>query len=227
MSADGPRPAPRLYLVTDRHATGGRPLPDVIAAALRGIAGAGLPPAEVAVQLREKDLSGRALMALARELRAITAAAGVALYVNDRVDVACAVGADGVHLGAASLPPARVAATVPGLAIGISTHAASEVAAARGGGASGDTADPVSFAVLGPIYDTPSKRSFGAPLGEGALAAAARAGLPVLAIGGVDVARVRALVRAGARGVACIRPVMSAADPAAATRAFCAELIAT
>ena len=225
VSADGPRPAPRL----PRHRS---PRHRRAPAARRhrgGVArdrGRGLPPAEVAVQLREKDLSGRALTALARELRAITAAAGVALYVNDRADVACAVGADGVHLGAASLPPARVAATVPGLAIGISTHAASEVAAARGGGASG-ARDPVSFAVLGPIYDTPSKRSFGAPLGEGALAAAARAGLPVLAIGGVDVARVRALVRAGARGVACIRPVMWAADPAAATRAFCAELIAT
>lgn len=86
---------PRLYLITDRHATGGRPLRDVVAAALHG---AGPAASQVAVQLREKDLPARALVELARELRAITTAAGAGLFINDRVDVALAVNADGVHL---------------------------------------------------------------------------------------------------------------------------------
>ncbi|HVV48708.1 MAG TPA: thiamine phosphate synthase, partial [Polyangia bacterium] len=94
--AQVPRP-PRLYLVTDRAATGGRPLVAVVEQGLAGIAGSGLDPAEVAVQLREKDLDGRALTELARALRAATAAVGARLYVNDRIDVALAVGADGAH----------------------------------------------------------------------------------------------------------------------------------
>ena len=156
MSSDAPGRAPLLYLITDRHATGGRPLPDVVAAALRGIGGA-VAPAQVAVQLREKDLSGRALTELARALRAVTAAAGVALYVNDRVDVALAVRADGVHLGGTSLDAAGAAAIAGRLAIGVSVHAAAEVAALR--------AARIAFALLGPIHDTPSKRRYGPPLG--------------------------------------------------------------
>ncbi len=133
----------------------------MVAAALRGIAGSGVNPADVAVQLREKDLSGQALAELARALRAITTAAGVALHVNDRVDVALAVGADGVQLTATSLTADDVARIAPGVAIGVSTHAAAEVAALRA--AAGDR---VAFAVLGPINDTPAKRRYGAPLGR-------------------------------------------------------------
>ena len=210
--------APLLYLITDRHATGGRPLPDVVAAALRGIGG-GVAPAQVAVQLREKDLSGRALTELARALRAVTAAAGVALYVNDRVDVALAVGADGVHLGGESLPVATAAAIAGGLAlsIGVSVHAAAEVAALR--------AERIAFALLGPIHDTPSKRRYGPPLGLTAVTDAARTGIPIVAVGGVGPAQVRALRAAGAHGVACIRAAMAAPDPSEAVKAFCKELI--
>jgi thiamine-phosphate pyrophosphorylase len=211
--------APRLYLVTDRQATGGRPLADVIVTALRGVDGTGLSPRDVAVQLREKDLHGRELTELARTLRTITRAAGVALFVNDRADVALAVGADGVHLGAASLAAGDVARVAPGLAIAVSAHAPADVAAARAIAA-------VSFAVFGPIHDTPSKRAWGAPLGEGALTEAARAGLPLLAIGGLEPAQVARARQAGAHGVACIRAVMAAPDPAAAVRAFCGELTA-
>jgi thiamine-phosphate pyrophosphorylase len=207
-----PAPAPpRLYLVTDRQATGGRSLADVVGAALRGIAGSGLPPHEVAVQLREKDLSGRALTELARALRETTAAAGVRLFVNDRIDVALAVGADGVHLGGGSLRPADARAVAPALAIAISAHGIDDVGAAAG---------QVAFAVFGPIYDTPSKRRYGPPVGLGALDAAARVGLPLIAIGGIDTERTPDLLRAGARGVACIRAVMAAGDPAAALRAL-------
>jgi thiamine-phosphate pyrophosphorylase len=203
--------APRLYVVTDRHATNGRPLADVVRAALSGV-----PPAArgaVAVQLREKDLEARALLALARELRAITRDAGAPLWINDRVDVALASGADGVHLGGRALVPADVARVAPGLAVAVSAHARADVEAAR-------RAPNVAFAVFGPIWDTPSKRAYGPPLGVEALREAASVGVPLVALGGVTPALAPACLAAGATGVACIRAVCQAPDPAAAVRAF-------
>ncbi len=203
----------RLYLVTDRRAAeaAGRPLPALLAAAL---AAAARRRVRVAVQLREKDLDGGPLFALARELRDLTRAHGARLLVNDRLDVALAAEADGVHLPAAGLPAAaarRLLAAV-GL-IGVSTHSAAEVAAAKMGGA--------DFAVLGPVYATGSKARYGPPLGLTPLAsAAAAAGLPVFAIGGITPERVAEVRAAGAHGVACIAAVMSAADPAGAVDAF-------
>ncbi len=210
--------APRLYLITDRKATGGRALVEVVAAALSGIGASELDPGEIAVQLREKDLDGRALVDLGRALRATTAAAGARLFVNDRIDVALAVGADGVHLGGTSLSPAEARAIAPALEIAVSTHGVADVRAAR------DDRARVAFAVFGPIRDTPSKRAYGPPLGLGALAEAARLGLPLLALGGVDAADVPEVLAAGARGLACIRPVMSAIDPAQAVRRLCRAL---
>ena len=217
-SAPSPRP-PRLYLITDRHATGGRPLADVVTAALRGIGGSRLAPADVAVQLREKDLSGRDLTELARGLRALTAAAGVGLYVNDRMDVALAVGADGVHLSGASLDPVAAAGVAGDLAIAVSVHGAAEVAALRA-----TVGARIAFALLGPVYDTPSKRAYGAPLGVGVVNEAVQAGIPIVAVGGIGPEHVRALRAAGAHGVACIRSVMAAADPSAPVGTFCQEL---
>ena len=169
---------PGLVLVTDRHATAGRDLVAVVAAALD----AGLP----AVQLRDKDLPGGPLFALAERLRAATAQTGALLFVNDRLDVALGVGADGVHLGGGSMP-ADVARRLVGAdaLIGVSTH-------------------------------TP---------GEARLAEAVRAAaIPVLAIGGVTAARVPAVRAAGAAGVAVIRAILAAPDPAAATRELLAAL---
>jgi thiamine-phosphate pyrophosphorylase len=197
---------PRLYLVTDRRATAGRALVDVVRAAL-----AGAPPGAVAVSLRERDLEGRALVALARQLRDVTRAAGAALFVNDRVDVALAVAADGVHLGGRALTPADVARVAPTLAVAMSTHGPAEVEVAA-------RAENVRFAVFGPVWDTPSKRAFGAPVGLEALRAAAAVGLPLLALGGVTPERAPAARAAGAAGVACIRAVLEASDPAAAVR---------
>jgi thiamine-phosphate pyrophosphorylase len=193
--------APALVLVTDRHVTGGRDLVDVVAAALD----AGLP----AVQLRDKDLSGRALLGLAERLRVRTARTGALLLVNDRVDVAVAVGADGVHLGGGSMPVDVVRRMLPpGALVGVSTHAPAEVAAT--------TAD---FAVFGPVYATPSKAAFGPPQGVPALRqATAAARVPVLAIGGVSAARVPEIRGAGAAGAAVIRAVLAADDVALATR---------
>jgi len=193
------RRIPQLVLVTDRRATAGRDLIAVVEAALD----AGLP----AVQLREKDLPGRPLFVLAERLRAATARTGALLLVNDRVDVAIACGADGVHLGGGAMP-ADVARRLVGRErlIGVSTHAPGEA---------GSDAD---FAFFGPVWDTPSKSG---AQGTARLADAVRASVaPVLAIGGVTSARVGEARRAGAAGVAVIRAILAAADPAAATRAL-------
>jgi thiamine-phosphate pyrophosphorylase len=133
--------------------------------------------------------------------------------------VALAVGADGVHLGGDSLDVAAAARVAGALGIAVSAHGADDVAAIAA--AAGDR---VAFALLGPIHDTPSKRAFGPPLGLAAVTAAARAGLAIVAVGGIGPEHVRALRGAGAHGVACIRAVMSAPDPLLAVEAFCQEL---
>jgi len=190
----------RVYLVTDLTQTAGRPLLEVVAAALRGGVGA--------VQLRERDLATRELLALAVELRAMTRAAGAALLINDRIDVALACDADGVHLPSHSFAVAEARALLgPDRLIGVSTHSPAELAAAAG----------ADFAVFGPLYDTPSKRAYGPPLGlDGLRAARAAAPLPLFAIGGIDAARAADARAAGADGVAVIRAVLAAADPTAA-----------
>jgi thiamine-phosphate pyrophosphorylase len=219
VSRDDRGGAPALYIITDRRATGGRDLVAVVARALEGIAAAGATGAAVAVQLREKDLEARALLALARQLRAVTSAAGTTLYVNDRVDVAVAAGADGVHLSGTSLSPSEVRAIAPDLPVAVSAHSVAELRRAvddRGG----DPAARIRFAVVGPVFDTPSKRAFGPPVGLDTLRAAAELPLPVLALGGVDHARAASCLTVGARGVACIRAVLGAPDPAQAVTNF-------
>lgn len=196
----------RLYLVTDRRATLGRPLPELVETCLA--AGLG------AVQLREKDLPVRDLLGLAGALRRATVARGARLLVNDRLDVALAVGADGGHLpgdGLAADDARRVLG--PGALIGVSTHAVAEAEAAAAGGA--------DFLVFGPVYETPAKRVFGPPQGLTALEAVCRrVPVPVFAIGGLSAARVGEARRAGAAGIAVIRALLAARDPGAATRAL-------
>jgi thiamine-phosphate pyrophosphorylase len=198
---------PRLCLVTDRHATDGRDLVDVVERAL----GAGLP----AVQLRDKDLDGRMLFVLAERLRAATRRAGAMLFVNDRVDVAAAIGADGVQLGSASLPVAVARRLLPsGCLIGQSTHGLDEARAS--------VADLVLF---GPVFETPSKLAYGAPQGVAALGrVVAGARVPVLAIGGIDATNVASVRATGVHGIAVIRAILGAPDPATATRTLLAVL---
>jgi thiamine-phosphate pyrophosphorylase len=195
-------------------------LVEVVAAALEGVARSGLPPHRVAVQLREKDLPARPLLELARALRAVTARAGVGLYVNDRVDVALAADADGVHLGGGALPFAEVARLAPKLALATSVHGATELRAVRNAAGPG-----LAFAVCGPVRDTPSKRQYGPPIGFDGLSEAAGLGVPLLAIGGIEPSDVAAALRVGAAGIACIRAVMSAPDPAEAAATLCQALI--
>jgi thiamine-phosphate pyrophosphorylase len=198
-----PAPAPpfRLYVVTDAAVVPGGDLAGAVARAL-----AAVPPGTAAVQLRAKELGGRALLEAAHALRRVTSRAGARLLVNDRVDVALLCDADGVHLPAGGLPIADARRLLgPERLIGISTHAAAETAAAAATGA--------DFAVFGPVFFTPSKARYGAPLGTELLAQAARAQLPVYALGGVEPGNAAACRAAGAAGIAAIRAVLGAADP--------------
>jgi thiamine-phosphate pyrophosphorylase len=194
--------------VTDRRATLGRSLPETVAACVA----AGLE----AVQLREKDLPAGDAHDLALALREATRAGRARLLINDRVDIALATGADGVHLPASGLPP-EVARRLlpPGSLVGQSTHSREEARQAAEEG--------VDYVVFGPVYDTPSKRPFGPPRGLRDLeTVAGRTGCPVIAIGGVTAARIPELREAGAAGIAVIRALLESPDPGLAT----AELVA-
>lgn len=198
---------PPLLVVTDRHATGGRPLLDVVHAALEG--GARL------VQLREKDLDGGPLLALAEELVREARRFDARVLVNDRIDVALAAGAAGVVLPADSFPTEAARRLLgPQALLARSTHSPAEAErAAREG---------CDFALFGPVFPTPSKATYGAPQGIERLSEACRAPLPVYAVGGVTAENAAAARRAGAAGVALIREVMSANDPRQATAALLA-----
>jgi thiamine-phosphate pyrophosphorylase len=195
-----------LYLITDRMQTAGRTLPAVVAEALRG----GLR----AVQLREKDLAAGQLFDLAAELRLLTREYGAKLLINDRIDVALAVAADGVHLGKAGLPLAEARRILGSeRLIGYSAHSADEALQAQLEGA--------DFITLGPVYQTPSKERYGEPPGLSVLAAAARLlTIPVFALGGVKQASVAKVLSAGARGVALISAIMAAPNPADETESL-------
>ncbi len=197
---------PVVHLLTDR-----RLVPDLAARA--GAALAGLPPGTAAIHLREKDLGGRDLLSAARALATVCRARGQLLLLNDRIDVALAAGADGVHLPADGVSPADARRLLPtGALVGVSCHSAADVARARDAGA--------SYAFLSPIFDTPSKRAYGPPIGIDALRSAVPLGLPLVALGGVTPERVPALFAAGACGVAAIRAWLEGPDPAAAVRAL-------
>ncbi len=200
---------PRLHLVTD--ARGSPELVRAARAALRR-----LPRGSAVVHVRAKQLGGRELLALARAVGGACRAAGQLFVVNDRLDVALASGADGVHLPAAGVPPGEARGLLGCRLVGVSCHAAAEVRGARDGGA-----DYVTF---GPVFDTPSKRAYGAPVGPGALRDAVALGLPVVALGGVDAANARVVMEAGAWGLAAIRAWLDAGDPAAAADTLLAAL---
>ncbi len=196
-----------LYLITDRHQVpAGRSLLEVVEAALRG--------GVRAVQLREKDLGAAELLPLAMELRDLTRRFGARLLINDRIDVALAVDADGAHLGGHSLPVA-VARRLLGAdrLIGVSTHHIAEIAVAAGAGA--------DFVTFGPVFATPSKAVYGPPLGLAALRAACTSTpLPVFALGGIKADHLPALTAKGAHGLAVISAIIAAADPKTAARAL-------
>jgi len=186
-----PPPAFRLLLVTDRKLAR-RPLPELVETALASAA-----PGLIAVQLREKDLEARALAELARALVPVCRARGAPLLVNDRLDVALAVGAGGVHLPQASFKADDARRLLgPDKLVGVSCHSIEEVRDAKGCGA--------GYATFGPVFDTPSKRRFGPPVGLERLREAARLSLPLYGLGGVGVDNAGEVLEGGAAGVAAI-----------------------
>jgi len=194
-----------FYMITDRMATaGGRSLEDVLSCALDG--------GVKGVLLREKDLPDRELLSLAERVRDITGRRRVKLLISRRVDVALAVGADGVHLSGESLPVDAVRAQLGDLMyVAASTHSLAEALAAEAAGA--------DFVTFGPVYHTPSKASYGPPVGLGALEEVCRAlSIPVFALGGLGPDNTVAALKAGAYGIAAISAVIGAEDPAAAAR---------
>lgn len=195
---------PRLYVVSDRHQTAARPLPEVVAAAARG--GAGM------IQLREKDLSARDLYTLGADLQDVLHPYGIPLLINDRLDVAQALDAAGVHLAGHSLPTALARRLLgPQKLLGVSTHSVAEAHTAMTEGA--------DFIVFGPVFETPSKVAYGAPQGLQRLEEVIRqVTIPVLAIGGIDSSNLPQVLQTGAHGVAMIRAVLAALDPCAATQ---------
>lgn len=193
----------QLMVLTDPN-TGGRDLLEVVAAALQGGASS--------VQLRVKEGGAAGMVELGRALRDLTRERGALLLVNDRLDVALAVAADGVHLGDDDLPLAASRSIAPRpFLLGRSVDDAAEAAMAEREGA--------DYLGIGPVYGTPSKPDAAPPVGLAGVTAVRRATrLPVVAIGGVDAENAEEVAAAGAHGVAVIRAVMQAPDPAEASR---------
>ncbi|GCD91243.1 thiamine phosphate synthase [Nocardioides sp. LS1] len=160
-------------------------------------------------QVRAKAVDDRALLALTRAVRSAVEEYGALVVVDDRVDVALAAGAAGVHLGATDLPVADARRIAPGLVVGATCRSRAEVVAAREQGA--------DYAGFGPVFATTSKVGLPDPLGVAAVAAAAGV-LPLVAIGGIDAAGAALVRAAGAHGVAVIGSIWRPPDPVAAAK---------
>jgi len=196
----------RLHVLTDRALSRGRSTAEVVTAALAGGA--------TVVQLRDKERTGTALVGVGRHLRALTRAQGGLLIVNDRVDVALALDADGAHVGQDDLPAREVRRLLgPDRLLGVSARTVEEAVRAAGEGA-----DYIGF---GPVFPTATKGDAGPPRGLEDLRRACHAvAVPVVAIGGITPDNVGAALAAGAAGVAVIAAVVAAPDMMAATRAL-------
>ena len=198
-------PLPSLYLITDQQQLPtGRPLLEV----LEELLNAGVKM----IQLREKNLTAAELFPLASELRELTRSHACRLLINDRIDLALAVDADGVHLGGHSLPVAIARNLLgPEKLIGVSTHSPAEVPAAAEQGA--------DFVTFGPVYNTPSKAAYGQPVGLCNLKQACHiSSIPVYALGGVKAENTTKTLNCGAFGVAMISALIAAKSPTKACR---------
>lgn len=196
----------RLMVLTDRRLAAPRSIDEVVEAAL--VAGCR------AVQLRDKGATPAELLAAALRLREQTRRHGALLLVNDRLDVAVAAGADGVHVGPDDLPLDRIRRVVPpDFLVGYSTDDPAEALAAVRAGA--------DYLGCGTAYVTRSKDDAGSPIGpEGVDRVAAAVGVPVLAIGGIGPEEARSLGRTRASGIAVLGAVMASPDPATAVAAL-------
>ena len=198
-----------LYLVTSQSLSAGRSTEAIVAAALRG--GVRL------IQLREKELPLRDYVRLAENVRRMTREAGALLIINDRVDVALGVDADGVHLGQDDFPVGEARNLGPDLIIGASTHSPAEAHAAQAAGA--------SYINIGPLFPTRTKAWSGAFLGwEGLRAVQAAAAIPFTVMGGIKREHIPGLVQSGVRTIALVTAVTAAPDPEQAARDLLTEI---
>jgi thiamine-phosphate pyrophosphorylase len=195
-----------LYLVTDSALAMGRALPDVVRAAVDG--------GVTCVQVREKDLPSRAYIEQLLSLRPLLRERGIPLFVNDRLDVALAVEADGIHLGQTDLPLAMARRIAAGrLIIGVSCESVRDASAAERGGA--------DYVSVSPVFATPTKTDTAPALGLDGVRAARRAvRVPVVAIGGINATNAAEVIRAGADGICVVSAIVSAPDPRAAAAAL-------
>jgi thiamine-phosphate pyrophosphorylase len=187
-----------LYLVTDAGLSRGRTLLQVVGAALRG--------GVTVVQYREKSATTRRMIEEARELRKLCASAGVPFIVNDRVDVALAVDADGVHVGQDDMPAALVRRLIGDKKIlGVSAGDPEEARRA--------VADGADYIGASPVFATPTKPDAPPPMGTEGLRRLARAvSIPVVAIGGMNAENAPSIMAAGASGIAVVSAIVAADD---------------
>lgn len=205
-----------LYLVTDPRLVAERGLLATVDAAVKG--------GVTLVQLRDPDAHGRALVEQARALKALLAPLGIPLIVNDRVDVAVAADADGVHLGQDDMAPADARALLgPERILGLSVGNPAEFA----GSSSGIDIGAVDYLGVGPVKATGTKTDAGAAIGAAGVAAVrALTRLPIVGIGGIDGALAGEVIRAGADGVAVVSAICAAPDPEHAARALLSAVTA-
>jgi thiamine-phosphate pyrophosphorylase len=196
----------RVYVITTNVPQLGRTHEDVAAAALTG--GARI------IQFRDKEISDEEFTAIARRIQHLTRKHNALLIINDRVEIALAIGADGVHVGQHDLAFAEVKRLArPGVIIGVSATNYAEAAALADSGA--------DYLGVGPIFPTPSKADATPPIGLEELARICRQiRIPIVAIGGVTESNLPAIIKAGAAGAAVISAISSAPDMAAATAAM-------
>lgn len=199
--------------MTDRPLCGARPVEEVVAAAIRG--------GVTLVQVREKELSTRDFIEVARRIRTVTRAAGIPILINDRVDVALAVGADGVHVGQSDMSPADARRLMgPDALIGLSVETLLQVERSE--------AEDVDYLGVSPIFCTPTKSELTQAWGlDGLRAVRAMTKRPLVAIGGINVGNAGEIIAAGADGVAVVSAICAAADPESGARALRQRIDAT
>jgi thiamine-phosphate pyrophosphorylase len=200
----------RLYLVTDQSIAGTRTLADMVAAAVQG--------GVTCVQLREKHLNTRDFLAQAVRLKQLLGPHGIPLVINDRIDIALACGAEGVHLGQSDMPVEQARQLLPPeVFIGWSVETLADVTRSA--------ALPVDYLGVSPIYATPTKSDAASPWGlEGLRQVRAATALPLVAIGGIHVGNAAELLQAGADGLAVVSALCAASDPCEAAAAFSAVM---
>lgn len=194
-----------LYLVTDESLCAGRALLDVVGAAVQG--------GVSCVQLREKSLATRPFLERARALQGLLQPLGVPLIINDRLDIALACGADGVHVGQSDMPVAELRRLLPdGAIVGLSVESIDQL---------GTVPDGVDYLGVSPVYATPTKTDTAPAFGlDGLRAVRQRSRWPLVAIGGVHAGNAAEVLAAGADGLAVVSAICAAADPAAAARSL-------